>query len=225
MPNKNSGNNAAGWSVNAGNNSGGLQRGIFGGVLNTLNRIGRAQEDRSEFDYKEEAKRDTYLQRKAADHAGHVMKIEANKKVVSDMARRHGKTKDANGNSMDRPNFNFNAVTGAMSYSLPSTYTEDMLKLGAINQETERLKNERAKEKSVPTAQRTEAANGNKKDRSTKKTETALNANDEWAAQPPKQTSFRTTSNITPPTVTAPKLRKPRASRAPKNPGQPGGMK
>jgi len=224
MPNNNPGNNLSGWSVNASGNSGGVGRGIMGAAINALGRARRTQQNLYEFDYKENAKRETYIQRKAADQAGHVMKIKANKTVVSDMARRHGKTTDADGNSTDRPNFNYNAATGAMSYSVPSTYTEDMLKLGKINQETERLKNERASGK-AETASEAEPTNGTKKERSTKKAEAAANAGDAWAATAPSTpTPSRTTSNITPPTQTTPKSRKPRAPRAPKNPGQSGGM-
>ena len=77
-------------------------------------------------------------------------------------------------------------------------------------------------------AQGTTTTGGSKKDRSNAATAKAAKAetDDGWAATAPKQTQIpsRTTSNITPPVVTAPKPRKPRAPRVPKNPGQPGGM-
>jgi hypothetical protein len=205
MPNNNPGNNRLGWSVNAGNNSGGLNRGIMGAALNALGQARRTEQRLHEFDYKENAKRETYVQRKAADQAGHVMKSKTNETTALKVARLH----------KDKPNFNYNGANGSISYSQPSTYTEDMLKLAHINQQTEQLKNDRANAKD------TEAANGNKKDRSTKKAEAAANAGDAWAAQP---VASRTTSNITPPTQTTPKPRKPRAPRVPKNPGQPGGQ-
>jgi len=194
MPNNNPGDNRLGWSVNAGNGSGGLQRGIFGAALNALGQARRTQQRLHEFDYKENAKRETYIQRKAADQAGHVMKVNTNTKAVTDMARRHGKTKDADGNTIDRPNFNFNAVTGAMSYSIPSTYTKDLLELKEKERELINLKNENKSD-----AKDAQPVNGNKKDRSTKKAEAAANAGDAWAAQPPTPTPSRTTSNITPP--------------------------
>jgi hypothetical protein len=212
MPNNNPGNNSLGWSVNSGGNSGGVGRGIMGAALNALGQARRTQQRLYEFDYKENAKRESYIQRKAADQAGHVMKSKTNEQNALKVARIH----------KDKQNFNYNGANGSISYSQPSTYTEDMLKLAAINQQTEQLKNDRAN------ARDTDAADGNKKDRSTKTAKTAKDAktatDDGWAATAPSTpTPSRTTSNITPPTQTTPKPRKPRAPRVPKNPGQPGG--
>jgi hypothetical protein len=208
MPNSNPGDNRLGWSVNAGNNSGGLQRGIFGAALNALGQARRTEVRLHEFDYKENAKRETYLQRKAADQAGHVMKSKTNEETALKVARLH----------KDKPNFNYNGANGSISYSIPSTYTEDMKKIAQTNQETERLKNERAREKTASSSE--PGTGGTKKGRSTKKAEATKNADDAWAATAPS-TPSRTTSNVTPPTVTAPKPRKPRASRAP---GAPSGF-
>ena len=67
MPNSNPGDNRLGWSVNAGNKSGGVMGGIFGAALGALGDARRTQRNLHEFDYKENAKRETYIQRKAAD--------------------------------------------------------------------------------------------------------------------------------------------------------------
>lgn len=198
MSNSNPGDSRLGWSVNAGNNSGRTGRGIMGAVFDALGQARRTEQRLHEFDYKENAKRETYIQRKAADQAGHVMKSKTNETTALKVARIH----------KDKPNFNYNGANGSISYSQPSTYTEDMLKLAAINQQTEQLRNDRA------SAKDTEAANGNKKDRSNKKTEAEANAGDAWAATAP--TPSRTTSNVTPPTQTTAKPRKPRAPRAPR---------
>jgi len=217
MPNNNPGDNRLGWSVNAGNGSGGLQRGIFGAALDALGRARRTQQNLYEFDYKENAKRETYIQRKAADQAGHVMKSKTNEQTALKVAKLH----------KDKPNFNYNGANGSISYSQPSTYTEDMLKLAAINQQTEQLKNDRANGKATDEEKleviktRKAGTGGNKASRATKKTKPAANANDPWAATEPTQTPSRTTSNITPPTQTTAKPRKPRASRAP---GAPNGF-
>lgn len=210
MPNSNPGDNRLGWSVNAGNKSGGVMGGIFGAALGALGDARRTQQRLHEFDYKENAKRETYVQRKAADQAGHVMKSKTNETTALKLARLH----------KDKPNFNYNGANGSISFSQPSTYTTDMLKLATINQQTEQLKNDRAN--GGKDAKGAEPVTGTKKTRSTKGMQDAANAGDAWAAQP---VVSRTTSNITPPaTPAAPKTRQPRAPRAPKNPGQSGGM-
>lgn len=207
MPNSNPGDNRLGWSVNAGNKSGRVMGGIFGAALGALGDARRTQQRLHEFDYKEDAKRETYLQRKAADAATHSMRVQNNEKSALKISRLH----------KDKPNFNYNASSGNISYSQPSDYASTMQKIAETNLEAQKL---RAQPK--PEAKDTEAATGTKKTRSTKKTQDAANAGDAWAAQP---VASRTTSNITPPaTPAAPKTRKPRAPRAPKNPGQSGGM-
>jgi hypothetical protein len=207
MPNNNPGNNRLGWSVNAGNGSGRVMGGIFGAALGALGDARRTQQRLHEFDYKENAKRETYMQRKAADAATHSMRVNTNEQSVLKIADIH----------KDKQNFNYNASNGSINYSQPSDYADKMQKIAETNLAAQKLRNQPR-----PDAKDAEPATGTKKARSTKKTEAAANAGDAWAAQP---VASRTTSNITPPASNAaPRVRKPRAPRAPKNPGQSGGM-
>jgi hypothetical protein len=220
MPNNNPGDNRLGWSVNAGNNSGGLQRGIFGAALNALGQARRTEQRLHEFDYKESAKRETYLHRKAADIA--TKKIHGDNEY--DTAK---KAYDEFGGSSDNTTgFKF----GTLNISRETDAMRERVKNATKSAETDAEKEARiAREKAEAKAQGSTTTGGTKKDRSNAATAKAAKAetNDGWAATAPKQTPTpsRTTSNITPPAGNAaPRVRKPRAPRAPKNPGQPGGM-
>ena len=220
MPNNNPGDNRLGWSVNAGSKSGGVMGGIFGAALGALGDARRTQQRLNEFDYKEGAKRETYVQRKAADIA--TKKIHGDNEY--DTAK---KAYDEFGGSNDNTTgFKY----GTLNISRETEAMRGRVGTAADNARTKadteaRLQKEREE---AAKAQGTTTTGGSKKDRSNAATAKAAKAetDDGWAATAPKQTQIpsRTTSNITPPVVTAPKPRKPRAPRVPKNPGQPGGM-
>lgn len=215
-------------AVQAGNRSGGLAAGIAGGLM----ALGKTRSRLAEFEYKENlkqqnfhekegAKRETYLQRKAADNASHSLRVNTNEGAIKRVAQRHGR--DEEGNS--KPNFNFNATTGNLSWGQPSNYAEKMENIANINLKAQKMRTENKDNKSAKEAE--PVGETPKAARSTRKKKNAEVAEDAWAAKPPttpNPTASRTTSNITPPVVTAPKPRKPRAPRVPKNPGQPGGM-
>ena len=220
MPNSNPGDNRLGWSVNAGNKSGGVMGGIFGAALGALGDARRTQRNLHEFDYKENAKRETYIQRKAADIA--TKKIHGDNEY--DTAK---KAYDEFGGSSDNTTgFKY----GTLNISRETEAMRDRVKNATKSAETDAEKEARiAREKAEAKAQGTTTTGGSKKDRSNAATAKAAKAetDDGWAATAPTptQTPSRTTSNITPPaTPAAPKPRKPRAPRVPKNPGQSGGM-
>jgi len=211
MPKNNAG--GLGWSVNAGNRSGMGGGGIIGAALGAYREANRLQSRLAEFDYKENARTEHHIKRRAADSVVHKNKIATNEESINRIITKHAKDRST---GSSRPNFNYNASTGAVSWSEPSDYAERMEGIAKTRLEEQRLRNEGRKAKETP------AANGNKKTRSNTKTKKAANAADAWAAQPVES---RTESNITPPAGNAaPKVRKPRAPRAPKNPGQSGGM-
>jgi hypothetical protein len=208
-------------AVQAGNSSGGLAAGISGGLM----ALGKTRSRLAEFEYrenvkqqnfheKEGAKRETYLQRKAADNASHSLRVNTNEDAIKRVAQRHGK---------DKPNFNFNATTGNLSWGQPSNYAEKMLDIANTNLEAQQLrtKNKGAKE-AAPVGEAPKTARSTTKKKK-KKAEVAAAevAEDAWAAKPPttpNPTASRTTSNIatpaTPAKPTKPKTTKPRTRSA-----------
>lgn len=204
-------------AVQAGNSSGGLAAGIAGGLM----ALGKTRSRLAEFEYRENvkqqgfheregAKRETYLQRKAADNASHSLRVNTNEDAIKRVAQRHGK---------DKPNFNFNATTGNLSWGQPSNYAEKMLDIANTNLEAQRMRTENKDNKSAketaPVGETPKAA------RSTRKKKNAEVAEDAWAAKPPttpNPTASRTTSNIatpaTPAKPTKPKTTKPRTRSA-----------
>lgn len=218
MPKNNGG--GLGWSVNAGNNSGGMRGGIIGAALGAYGQANRMKSRLAEFDYKENAKRESLIHKAAVTNVSKRQQSEDQLDIAKKAYEHFG------GDSEFNTGFRYGPLNITRETKAQRKRADTM----SANAETAKEKEERlAKEK----ADAADTANGSKQSasnarRGRKKAAENAEQSGGWAATDPN--ASRTTSNVTPEPPQAPKApkvskpRKPRAPRAPKNPGQPGGM-
>ena len=190
-------------AVQATNKSGGAFGSIMGAALGAYGNAQASQSRLAEFHAKEGIKTEGHMQRTAANVAAHNMKIKTNTDAATSMIQRHAK---------GRPNFAVNPSTGQTSWSEPSDYAERMQKVAETRLEEQKLRKENKDAKAA------DAASGNKKERSTKKSEDAATASDDWAAKPVRTPGSNVNKPIkpkkSPENPVTPKPTKPRAKGA-----------